>query len=88
MILCALLEGVIRRQTRCLLIDTYANCFMTDLNAPPLEGSRKDQTEMRQSVGERKYELDSICYPIRLDYGYWRNTSDTRPFDSTWKLAM
>jgi meiotically up-regulated gene 157 (Mug157) protein len=84
----ALLEGVIRRQTRCLLIDTYANCFMADLNAPPLEGSRKDQTEMRQGVGERKYELDSICYPIRLAHGYWKNTGDTRPFDSTWKLAM
>jgi uncharacterized protein len=84
----ALLEGVIRRQTRCLLIDTYANCFMADLNAPPLEWSRKDQTEMKQGVGERKYELDSLCYPIRLAHGYWKNTGDTRPFDPAWKLAM
>lgn len=84
----ALLEGVIRRQTRCLLIDTYANCFMADLNAPPLEWSRKDKTDMKQGVGERKYELDSLCYPIRLAHGYWRNTGDTRPFDSAWKLAM
>ena len=84
----ALLEGVIRRQTRCLLIDPYANCFMADLNAPPLEGSRKDQTEMKQGVGERKYELDSLCYTIRLAHGYWKATGDTRPFDSSWKLAM
>lgn len=84
----ALLEGVIRRQTRCLLIDTYANCFMADLNAPALEWSRKDQTEMKQGVGERKYELDSLCYPIRLAHGYWKSTGDTRPFDSAWKLAM
>ena len=83
-----LLEGIIRRQTRCLLIDPYANCFMADLNAPSLEGSRKDQTEMKQGVGERKYELDSLCYPIRLAHGYWKNTGDTRPFDSAWKLAM
>jgi uncharacterized protein len=83
-----LLEGVIRRQTRCLLIDPYANCFMADLNAPPLEGSRKDQTEMKRGVGERKYELDSLCYPIRLAHGYWKSTGDTRPFDSSWKLAM
>ena len=83
-----LLEGVIRRQTRCLLIDPYANCFMEDLNAPPLEGSRNDHTEMKQGVGERKYELDSLCYPIRLAYGYWESTGDTRPFDSAWKLAM
>ena len=83
-----LLEGVIRRQVRCLLIDPYANCFMADLSAPPLEGSRKDETVMKQGVGERKYELDSLCYPIRLAHGYWKNTSDTAPFDSAWKLAM
>jgi uncharacterized protein len=83
-----LLEGVIRRQVRCLLIDPYANCFMADLSAPPLEWSRNDKTEMRQGVGERKYELDSLCYPIRLAHGYWKNTGDTRPFDSQWKLAM
>ena len=83
-----LLEGVIRRQVRCLLIDPYANCFMADLNAQPLEGSRKDRTEMRLGVGERKYELDSLCYPIRLAYGYWKNTGNTTPFDSAWKLAM
>lgn len=83
-----LLEGVIRRQTRCLLIDPYANCFMADLNAPPLEGSRMDKTEMKRGIGERKYELDSLCYPIRLAHGYWKNTSDTAPFDSKWKLAM
>jgi meiotically up-regulated gene 157 (Mug157) protein len=83
-----LLEGVIRRQTRCLLIDPYANCFMANLDAPPLEGSRGDKTQMKRGVGERKYELDSLCYPIRLAHGYWKNTGDIRPFDSAWKLAM
>ena len=83
-----LLEGVIRRQVRCILIDPYANCFMADLSALPLEWSRNDDTEMKQGVGERKYELDSLCYPIRLAHGYWKNTGDTGPFDSQWKLAM
>jgi meiotically up-regulated gene 157 (Mug157) protein len=83
-----LLEGVIRRQVRCLLIDTYANAFMADLNAPPLEWSRKDDTEMKRGVGERKYELDSICYPIRLGHGYWKQTGDTSPFDAEWQQAM
>ena len=84
----ALLEGVIRRQARCLLIDTYANAFMMDLNAPPLEWSRSDKTTMKMGVAERKYELDSLCYPIRLAHGYWKCTGDTRPFDSAWKHAM
>ncbi len=83
-----LLEGVIRRQVRCLLIDPYANCFMADLSAQPLGGSRRDKTEMKQGVGERKYELDSLCYPIRLAHGYWKSTGDVSPFDASWKLAM
>ena len=84
----ALLEGVIRRQARCILIDPYANAFMADLNAPPLEWSRKDKTDLKQGVGERKYELDSLCYPIRLAHGYWKQTGDTRPFDARWQQAM
>jgi meiotically up-regulated gene 157 (Mug157) protein len=84
----ALLEGVVRRQVRCLLIDPYANCFMADLDSAPLGGSRKDQTVMKQGVGERKYELDSLCYPIRLAHGYWKSAGDTAPFDAAWKQAM
>ncbi|WP_251106365.1 glycoside hydrolase family 125 protein [Alloacidobacterium dinghuense] len=84
----ALLEGVIRRQARCILIDPYANAFMADLNAPSLEWSRKDKTDLKQGVGERKWELDSLCYPIRLSHGYWKQTGDTRPFDAGWQQAM
>src|ERR1700749_2614211 len=50
----ALLEGVIRRQARCILIDPYANAFMADLNAPALPWSLKDKTELLCGVGERK----------------------------------
>jgi meiotically up-regulated gene 157 (Mug157) protein len=84
----SLLEGVVRRQTRCLLIDPYANSFMADLSAPPLKWSLQDRTTMKQGVGERKYELDSLCYPLRLAYGYWKATGDTRPFDQRWRAAM
>jgi hypothetical protein len=83
-----MLEGVIRRQSRCILIDPYANAFMSDLNAPPLEWSRSDVTDLKRGVGERKWELDSLCYPMRLAYGYWRATGDTAPFDQSWRAAM
>ncbi len=83
-----MLEGVIRRETRCLLIDPYANAFMANLDAPPLSWSVDDKTEMKRGVGERKYELDSLCYPIRLSHGYWKQTGDTRPFDRQWQAAM
>jgi len=84
-----LLEGVIRRQVRCILIDPYANAFMTDLNAPTnLTWSLQDKTEMKPGVGERKWELDSLCYPMRLSHGYWLHTADATPFDAQWVKAM
>jgi meiotically up-regulated gene 157 (Mug157) protein len=83
-----LLEGVIRRQARCILIDPYANSFMADLSAPPLSWAVQDETVMKPGVGERKYELDSLCWTIRLAHGYWRATGDTAPFDARWHDAM
>ncbi len=83
-----LLEGVIRRQARCILIDPYANAFMADLSQPPLVWSRTDKTELKQGVGERKWEVDSLCYPVRLSYGYWKATGGTEPFDARWHDAM
>lgn len=83
-----LLEGVIRRQARCILIDPYANAFMADLNASALSWSVEDKTDHKPGVGERKWEIDSLCYPIRLAHGYWKQTGDTVPFDARWKQAM
>ena len=83
-----MLEGLIRRQTRNILIDPYANAFMADLNAPPLDWSLHDRTDMKPGVGERKYELDSLCYPIRLAHGYWKRAGGTQPFDAQWHDAM
>ena len=82
-----MIEGAIRRQARCILIDPYANAFMHDAAAKTLEWSVTDQTEHIPGVGERKWEIDSLCYPVRLAYGYWKATGDTQPFDNAWKEA-
>lgn len=87
--LARLIEGVIHRQTRCILTDPYANAFMPDLSSrEPLSWSKTDHTEMKPGVGERKWEVDSLCYPVRLAHEYWRMTRDTRPFDTQWASAM
>lgn len=82
-----MIEGLIRRQSACILIDPYANAFMPDPKSKPLPWAVHDLTTMKPGVGERKWEIDSLCYPIRLAYGYWKNTGDTAPFDEHWNRA-
>lgn len=81
-----LVAGVINKQTEFLLKDPYANAFYDDDTKPTIWSS--DQTEMKPGIHERKYELDSLCYPIRLAYGYWKATGDISPFDAQWKEAV
>jgi uncharacterized protein len=83
-----LFRGLIRRQAHCIRIDPYANAFMPDPHAQPLIWARHDDTDMKPGVGERKWEIDSLCYPIRLAHGYWQATADTEPFDDDWRAAM
>ncbi len=85
--LAALIEGVIRRQARCILLDPYANAFLPSLSSKPLEWSTKDHTDLKPGVGERKWEVDSLCYTLRLAHGYWRATGSTAPFDAQWRAA-
>ena len=68
-----MLDGVIRRQFRCINIDPYANAFNKEAT-----GSywASDMTDMKPEVYERKWEIDSLCYPIRLAYHYWKVTGD------------
>jgi meiotically up-regulated gene 157 (Mug157) protein len=81
----ALLEGVIRRQTRCILIDPYANAFN---DGPTGSEWERDITAMKPQLHERKWEIDSLCYPIRLAHGYWKVTGDASIFDARWQDAM
>jgi meiotically up-regulated gene 157 (Mug157) protein len=82
-------RGLIARQARCILIDPYANAFSPDPKSKrALEWAVSDLTEMRPGVAERKWEVDSLCYCIRLAHGYWQATGDAAPFDQEWVAAM
>lgn len=81
-----LIAGVINRQTRCILLDPYANAFYKD--ASKVSEWKSDLTDMKPGVHERKWEIDSLCYPIRLAYRYWKETNDTAPFDESWHKAI
>jgi len=81
-----LIAGVINRQTNCIHIDPYANAFYKD--ETKVSEWKSDLTEMKPGIHERKWEIDSLCYPIRLAHKYWKLTGDTNPFDSKWKAAI
>ncbi|MEO5889812.1 MAG: glycoside hydrolase family 125 protein [Ferruginibacter sp.] len=81
-----LIAGVINRQVKCILKDPYANAFYKDENKE--SEWKSDLTKMQPGIHERKYEIDSLCYPIRLAYNYWKLTGDTSPFDDHWKDAI
>ncbi|MDJ0366838.1 glycoside hydrolase family 125 protein [Hymenobacter sp. H14-R3] len=81
-----LIAGVINRQTHYVNKEPYANAFYGD-DAKVGEWAT-DHTAMQPGVHERKWEIDSLCYPIRLAYHYWQKTGDTQPFDAQWQQAI
>lgn len=76
-----MIKGVILRQFKCIQIDSYANAF----NDGPTGGHwMSDQTDMKPELHERKWEIDSLCYPLRLAYAYWLATGDDSIFGESW----
>uniref|UniRef100_UPI0018E05606 glycoside hydrolase family 125 protein n=1 Tax=Pedobacter psychrophilus TaxID=1826909 RepID=UPI0018E05606 len=79
-----MIAGVINRHAFYVMIDPYANAFFND----PNRKGHDDQTDMKPWVHERKWEVDSLCYVIRLAYGYWKHSNDVSCFDAEWLKAM
>ena len=80
-----MIAGVINRQFKCICIDPYANAF----NVEPVGAANStDWPEADPYVFERKWEIDSHCYPIRLAYEYWKTSGDASVFGDIWKEAM
>ena len=80
-----MIAGVITRQFKLINIDPYANAF----NDGPTGGEwMSDITKMDPNVHERKWEIDSHCYPIRLAYQYWKTTGDESIFGDDWLNAI
>lgn len=84
----AMLSGVIRRQFKCINIDPYANAFLDPYDPNPEHHWLEDMTDMKEALHERKWEIDSLCYPLRLAYHYWKTTGDTSIFDEDWMQAI
>lgn len=79
-----LIEGLLRRQMAYINIDPYANAFNEAANDHRYD---EDLTELGPWIWERKYEIDSLCYPIQLGYLYWKSTGIDRHFDETFRTT-
>lgn len=77
--------AVLRRQLDYVLLDPYANAFNAEPNGA---GHRKDVTEHNPWVWERKYEVDSLCYPLLLAYRIWRRYGRVGIFDARFWSAV
>lgn len=76
-----LILGVINRQAACIIIDPYANAF----NEKPEKSEwYSDHTVMKPELHERKWEIDSLCYHVRLSYHFWKKIGRKEQFTTEW----
>lgn len=80
-----LVRGLVLQQMEFICIDPYANAFNQEANGRCFE---KDETESSPWVWERKYEVDSLCYPIRLLKQYRQAAGDDSVFGDRTKEAL
>ncbi|UFU06702.1 glycoside hydrolase family 125 protein [Ruania halotolerans] len=79
-----LVAAIVRRQWDQLVRDPYANAFN---NGPTGAGHQGDQTAMTPWTWERKYEVDSLAFPIQLAHQLWLATGRRDHLDATFAEA-
>lgn len=80
-----ILAGLIARQIDYIHIDPYANAFNAEANNNRYD---EDLTELTPWIWERKYEIDSLCYPVQLAYLYWKTTGHSDVFTFRLRSAV
>ncbi|GAC1368877.1 MAG: glycoside hydrolase family 125 protein [Candidatus Saccharimonadales bacterium] len=79
-----LFSGLVRRQTKCVLLDPYANAFIDTA----ITGATRGGGAWKEGVWERKFELDSLASFLRLSAGYFDTTGHTDAFNQEWIEAV
>ncbi len=79
-----LVKGLLQRQFALIQLDPYANAFNEEANGR----GHRDDTMKLDIVWERKYEIDSLIYPLWLVNRYYENTSDSEIFSGDFMKAL
>ena len=72
-------RGVVREQWRCIALDPYANAFNAGTTGAHFDPNDLD---LSPDLWERKYEIDSLAFPVRLSHQLWRSTGDASHLDT------
>ena len=80
-----LIKGLLKKQFTYILLDPYANAFNREGNG---NGHAYDLDKQSPWVWERKFELDSLCYPLWLLVRYYEKTGDATVFDDLFVRAF
>lgn len=72
------LRAVVRQQWTCIAIDPYANAFNATASGAHFDA---EDLDLDDAVWERKYEIDSLAFPIQLAHQLWRATGDASHLD-------
>ena len=80
---------LLMRQFRYIALDPYANAFNKEANGNSIHRDRTNFAPgTREWIWERKYEIDSLCYPIRLAHAFWKKTGSAAWLDDAFKAAV
>ena len=79
------IKGMIERQLFYIRLDPYANAFNEFDNN---RGHKGDLTDHNPWVWERKFEIDSLCYPIFLADRYYKVSGDASIFGDSFKETV
>lgn len=72
------LRGLVREQWRCITLDPYANAFNASDTGAHFDAH---DLELHPGVWERKYEIDSLAFPVQLAHQLWQSTGDVSHLD-------
>lgn len=81
------IAGLVKLQMRYIALDPYANAFNEEANGAGHGGDATNFNENKDWIWERKYEIDSLCYPVWISYKYWKKTGDTSIFDEQYQKS-
>ena len=87
-----IIEGLIRRQTRFIFANPYGSAFRLTLRPNPPSDDSLEAIHVQKGrnvhVAMHNYELDSLCYHLRLSYSWWKQSHRSQAFDQQWLVGV